>query len=141
MNRAEALLARLGSRRAAAMQFLRFCGVGLAGFFVDTGVVYATKAEIGLYWGGVVAFIAAASFTWLGNRLWTFRGQGGGSAARQWVRFVLSNTGGFILNRGTYFTLVTISPTCAAHPELAIFAGLVVGVFLNFTLSRKLVFR
>ena len=122
-------------------QFLRFGSVGAAGFVVDTAIVYATRGALGLYGAGAVAYLGAATATWLCNRIWTFRGRGGGPVHRQWLAFLAANLVGFVLNRGTYFSLVTVSATCAEAPVLAVGAGAVAGMFLNFHLSRSLVFR
>jgi putative flippase GtrA len=46
-----------------------------------------------------------------------------------------------VLNRGTYAVLVTFVPLCAAEPVWAVAAGAVAGMFLNFSLSRAMVFR
>jgi putative flippase GtrA len=123
------------------MQFLRFGTVGLAGFVVDTATVYATRGTLGLYGAGTDAYLTAASANWLFNRIWTFSGQGSGPAHRQWLAFLATNLLGFTLNRGTYFILVTLSATCAAQPVFAVAAGAVAGMFLNFHLSRSVVFR
>jgi len=37
--------------------------------------------------------------------------------------------------------LVTVSPVCAENPVLAVAAGSLAGMFANFSLSRRLVFR
>ena len=142
----EAMLARftpdaLRAKLPLFVQFLRFGTVGVAGFVVDTATVYATRGALGLYGAGTVAYLTAATATWLFNRLWTFRGSGSGPAHRQWMAFLAANLLGFVLNRGTYFTLVTISATCAAEPVLAVAAGAIAGMFINFHLSRSVVFR
>lgn len=136
------IAALLGPRHAAlALDFLRFGTVGAVGFTVETAVVYASRAAIGLYWGGVVAYLVAASCNWLINRLWTFRGRGAGPMHRQWALFLAANAVGFAANRGAYFALITFSPLAFDHPVLAIFAGTLSGMFLNFHLSRRIVFR
>lgn len=129
------------SRLALIAQFARFGVVGGIGFGVDTAVVYASKAWLGLYGAGVLSYVVAASGNWLLNRLWTFRGQGGGPVHRQWLLFVAANLVGFVLNRGVYALLVTFSELCVAYPVLAIAAGSAAGMFVNFALSRRLVFR
>ena len=68
-------------------------------------------------------------------------GKGGGPAHRQWVRFLAANAFGFTLNRGTYALLVTFVAVCAAQPIFATAAGAIAGMFLNFSLSRAMVFR
>lgn len=122
-------------------QFTKFGMVGFCGFIVDTGVVYGLRGSIGLYWAGLASYFIAASFTWAANRLWTFRGFGSGPAHRQWARFLGANTLGFSLNRGTYMLLITFVPLCAHQPVLATFSGAVAGMFVNFNMSRVLVFR
>jgi putative flippase GtrA len=126
---------------ALIAQFLRFGTVGGMGFFVDTAVVYATKGLVGLYWAGGLAYPVAATFTWAVNRFWTFRGASTGSARAQWARFLAVNLIGFVLNRGAYFALIFTSELCAAYPIIAVAAGAVAGMFTNFVLSRRLVFK
>ncbi len=126
---------------ALLSDFLRFGSVGFVGFLVDTIVVYGLRAWVGLYVAGLLSFLVAATVTWGLNRIWTFRGRGGGPMYRQWVQFLAANSLGFVLNRGTYFSLVTFSAVCAEHPILAIVGGVIMGMFANFHLSRKHVFR
>jgi putative flippase GtrA len=129
------------ARIVTLVQFLMFGTVGAIGFVADTATVYAFRYSLGLYGAGAVAYCVAASVTWLLNRLWTFRGQGSGPAHQQWARFLMVNLGGFVLNRGTYAALVTFVPLCADEPVYAVGAGAIAGMFLNFSLSRAMVFR
>ena len=123
-------------------QFVQFGCVGVAGFVVDTAVVYAVRGWAGLYWGGALAYAVAVTCTWWLNRVWTFRGIGNvGPMHRQWAKFVVVNLPGLCLNLGTYFALVAATAVCATHPVIAIFAGAIAGMFANFTLSRAVVFR
>ena len=125
-----------------AGQFLRFGVVGAGGFLVDTAVLYlALWAGAGLYAGRVVSYVAAASFTFLLNRAWTFRGAPKRHAGRQWALFLVVNLIGFALNYGTYAVLVAVSPLAAAHPVLGVAAGSIAGLGGNFLASRRFVFR
>jgi len=123
-----------------AMQFLRFGTVGAAGFVVDTAAVYLLRGWLGLYGAGAAAYVGAATFTWLLNRIWTFRGAHRGGIGRQWALFLAAQSLGFVVNRGVFATLVTVSPLCEAHPVLAVFAGTLAGMFLNFATARRFVF-
>lgn len=140
-----AVLARLlGPKRAAlAQEFLRFGVVGTIGFLVDTGVLYgAIWLGAGLYLGRAISYVTAATTTWALNRAWTFRGRGSGAPIhRQWALFVVVNLGGFTLNYGTYAAMVATMPFVAANPIIGVAAGSIVGMFANFALSRRLVFR
>jgi putative flippase GtrA len=125
---------------ALVAQFLRFGTVGAIGFLIDTATVYTLRGSLGLYGAGMVSYLLAATSNWALNRAWTFRGQGGGPAHRQWARFLGVCLVGFVLNRGTYAALVTWVPLCAAQPVFAVAAGSVAGMFVNFALSRRVVF-
>jgi putative flippase GtrA len=129
------------ARVATLIQFAMFGTVGVVGFMADTATVYSLRYWLGLYGAGAAAYGVAATVTWLLNRLWTFRGRGSGPAHHQWARFLFVNLGGFILNRGTYALLVTFVALCAAEPVYAVAAGAVAGMFVNFSLSRSVVFR
>jgi putative flippase GtrA len=124
------------------VQFGMFGMVGLVGFVIDTATVYALRHAVGLYVAGLAAYFTAASVTWICNRLWTFR-----HLARtetwhvQWRRFLAANLVGFAINRGVYALLVTFVDAAAREPVIAVFAGAVAGLTLNFNLSRKVVFR
>ncbi|WP_158932061.1 GtrA family protein [Acidisphaera sp. S103] len=128
-------------RIAMAVQFMRFGVVGLAGLVVDTATVYGLRHSLGLYGAGLVAYVFAATGNWVLNRIWTFRGLGSGPAHRQWAMFMMTNLGGFVLNRGTYAILVTFVAAAADQPVIATTAGSIAGMFVNFSLSRRLVFR
>ena len=126
-------------RLALLRQFMAFGTVGTIGFLINTAAVYATRGVLGLYGAGVVAYVLAATGTL--NRVWTFRGRGTQPILRQWSLFLFASLGGFIPNWVTYAVLVTVSPLCAEHPILAVAAGAVAGMFVNFALSRRVVFR
>ena len=123
-----------------AMQFLRFGTVGAAGFIVDTAVVYGLRGTIGIYAAGAAAYVVAASFTWVFNRLWTFSSAPRVAAHRQWAVFLATQSVGFVVNRGVFAALVTWSDVCAAYPVLAIAFGMAAGMFLNFAAARRYVF-
>jgi putative flippase GtrA len=131
------LLARTG----ISADFIRFGIVGVLGFCCDTGTVYATRAHAGLYAAGALGFLVAATANWMVNRWWTFRHKRHGAAHVQWLKFLAANFVGFIFNRGTFFTLVTLSALCRAQPVLAILAGTAAGLVFNYFLSKRLVFR
>jgi putative flippase GtrA len=128
-------------RLAVLAEFLMFAVVGSIGVIVDTAVVYALRRPLGLIAAGFASYAVSATVGWLLNRYWTFRGRGGGPAHRQWALFLLANLSGFVLNRGVYVLLVTFVPLCAEQPVFATSAGAIAGMFSNFFLSRRLVFR
>jgi putative flippase GtrA len=129
------------AQRVVAAQFIRFGMVGGMGFVVDTATVYALRGVLGLYGAGIAAYAVAATGNWALNRIWTFKGQGSAAAHRQWALFFVTNLAGFALNRGTYALLVTYVALAADQPVIATASGAVAGMFVNFYLSRRVVFR
>ncbi|WP_291297962.1 GtrA family protein [Elioraea sp.] len=134
--RAEALKALIG-------QIMRFGVVGVIGFVVDTATVYGLHFSAGadLYTAGALAYVVAATTTWALNRAWTFRTASRERPARQWALFLAVQLIGFALNRGTYAALVTFLPLAAAHPVIAVAAGSIAGMGVNFITARAIVFR
>ena len=128
-------------RVALLQQFLAFGTVGTICFLVDTAFVYALRGALGLYAAGLASYVVAATVGWALNRAWTFRGAASTSMLRQWSTFLVAGLGGLALNRGVYFTLITVSETCVEHPVIAVAAGSVSDMFLNFAMSRRVVFR
>jgi putative flippase GtrA len=123
---------------ALIRQFLRFGTVGAVGFFIDTATVYSVRSAVGLYAAGIAGYLTAATGNWALNRIWTFRDTSdSGPAWRQWLLFLAANFVGFLLNRGTYVVLIAFSPLCDTYPVLAIAAGSLAGMFVNFALSRR----
>lgn len=123
-------------------RLLKFGIVGSAGYIWDTSTVYALRPLIGLSLATLAAYFVAATLNWIANRFWTF-----GDAGRyehpvlQWLRFLTANSLGFFLNRGTVYTLFYLEPFCRTYPFLALAAGSFAGLFANFALSKRLVFR
>jgi putative flippase GtrA len=128
-------------RQLLLRQFLQFAVIGVAGFLWDTAVVYATAPLIGPYAAGVVSFFIVGTINWLANRYWTYRHLSHAAMHRQLVMFLVANTVGFVLNRGTYAALIATQPFVAHHLVFAVAAGAGAGMFVNFFLSRRLVFR
>lgn len=130
------------SRFPIITQFLRFGVVGTAGFVMDSAVLLGILAlGAGPYAGRVVSYLAAASLTFALNRTWTFRAAARAPVARQWGSFVALNLLGFAANYGTYAALLAASPLVADQPVLGVAAGSIAGMFINFAVSRRFVFK
>lgn len=143
---------RRPKRKAAApisafKQFLRFGVVGAAGFVVDAGTLWAVRLLWGLdpYSARVLSYLAAATATWALNRRYTFVGADRRGALGQWLRFLFANLGGGAVNYLTYALLIssTSLPDLPAGLGLtvAVGAGSLAGLLVNFVASRQLVFK
>jgi putative flippase GtrA len=126
------------------VQFLRFAIIGAAGFLVDVGVLYLLRRSgLDLYSARVFSFIAAASITWLGNRLFTFRsasGAGRGLSA-EWSLYLGAMTFGGLVNYGVYALLITLLALFRDNPWLAVAGGTGAGMLINFLFARRILYR
>jgi len=122
-------------------RFVRFALVGAAGFLVDIATLYGAFAlGLGLYLGRVVSYLSAATFTWAVNRRFTFATSAPPSLA-EWLRFVLANVSGGLVNYLTYAALVTWAPGLFAYPAFAVACGSIAGLIVNYRASERFVFR
>lgn len=122
------------------VQFLRFGVVGVIGFVVNAGLVEWLARDVGPIWAQCLAFPVAVTVTWWLNRRYTF-GASGRAIHHEWLRFVLANSLGWLANNGTYFWLVLNVGWAFDRPSLAVAAGSLAGMFLNFGASRWIVFK
>jgi putative flippase GtrA len=125
-------------------QLMRFSMIGAAGFVVDVGVLYLlSRSGIDLYSARAGSFIAAASFTWLGNRLFTFAAAA--SLHRRltgdWFLYLGAMTLGAAINYGVYALLITFIAVFHDHPWLAVAAGTGAALLINFTMARNVIYR
>lgn len=128
------------------LSILRFAIIGALGLPVDAGVLWLMTHKAGLdpYSGRIVSWLCAATFTWIGNRYFTFRGaraRGVAGTVKEWLRFLVANAVGGLVNVGLYSTLVRFAPPPANNLYIALILGVLAGLIFNFTLSKKLVFK
>jgi putative flippase GtrA len=132
-------------QRWSQSAFLRFAFIGTVAFVIDTIVLYILLwIGIGHYRGRVVSYLTALTFTWYGNRRITFvstRAHGARGIAAEWVRYLMANLTGGLVNYLMYAWLVSAFPIVRENPVLGVAAGAIAGLSVNFTLSKMLVFR
>lgn len=130
--------------KLSRLSILRFAIVGALGMPVDWGALH-----LFMDWGAprdgarLAAWVCAASFTWAGNRYFTFaasRARGRG-VFTEWARFLAANAVGGIANVGSFLALTHFAPPPWNGTNVAFVIGVLVGLVFNFTLSKKIVFR
>ncbi len=121
-------------------QLISFGGVGTLGFLIDAAVFTIANLFLNnLYLSRLVSYLAAASFTWLLNRKFTFAASDR-PPVQEWGRFVLVQTVGGAVNYGVYAILVSTYAFFTAHPVAAIAAGSIAGMGVNFLSAKFYVF-
>ena len=85
--------------------------------------------------------MAAATTTWFLNRNLTFAGYRTHSLGKEWLKFVLLNACGGLINYSVYAAYVKIHGS-ASHDLLAgVALGSLAGMVANFFVSRRFVFN
>jgi putative flippase GtrA len=124
-------------------QILRFGAVGIIGFVVDAASLRLCLMAFGLdfYSGRVISFLVAATTTYALNRIWTFGGQASTRPHRQLALWLVLMSGSALINYGTYVLCLQLDPIIRQWPELAVAAGSISAMGINFLAARFIVFR
>ncbi|MTV40120.1 GtrA family protein [Duganella radicis] len=120
-----------------------FALAGVGGLGVDTLVCYAGLA-LGLhfYLARLISFLCAVYFTWQVNRRWTFAaGTVPPASWGEWWRYLGAMLGGGAVNYLVSAVAVHLLPSWPLTPLLAVAAGSLAGMALNFISARLLVFK
>ena len=123
------------------IEVLKFGTVGGAAFIVNSVTVWVlmmtimseshTKAK-------VVASIVATIFSWLMNRLWTFREDRSENWKREGIEFALVNILGILVEAGcVFFTNYVLG---LRSPEASFISGTIIGTALG-TILRYFLYR
>ena len=123
-------------------QLAMFCIGGVIGFIVDAGILQLLV--VGLAWdrysGRLISFLCAATATWIFNRHYTFRGPRKHSLLFEWMRYVFAMSWGFACNYSAYWVCVYFFNFDGPWLILAVAAGSVAGLGVNYMASRHWVF-
>ncbi|HEY8010138.1 MAG TPA: GtrA family protein [Rudaea sp.] len=127
----------------AMRSFVMFCIGGVIGFIVDAGVlqILVTGFAWDRFSARLISFLFAATATWLFNRNYTFRGRRRHSRLGEWARYVLAMSGGFACNFAAYSALVLAFNVDRQWLVLAVAAGSVAGLGVNYFASRYWIYR
>jgi putative flippase GtrA len=127
---------------AAREQLIRFALVGSLGFLLDSGVLVIGLYYLGLghYFGRLVSYLCASTVTWYFHRIYTFKLNSLANRKRQFVSFVLLNSLGGLANYLVYVLLVANYELFREFPVVAVAIGALLGMFINYYLSKKIVF-
>ena len=115
---------------------------------VDSTILGCRHHWLGLdpFKGRALSMFCAMTFTWMGNRYFTFPRSAGArqSSAPSFMngcKFVAANIVGALVNFGVYAALVHFASAPLNNKYIALVIGVLAGLIFNFTLSKKLVFK
>ncbi|MEH6443548.1 MAG: GtrA family protein [Oceanospirillaceae bacterium] len=127
---------------------MRFACVGSIGFCVDALSLVLLAVYLPLPIARALSFWIAASSNWWLNRNFTFKhtskqhcDKKKRASCRQWLLFLCVSCIGFIPNWLCYVLLIEHFIWAEQMPVIAIIPGILLSMFLNYTLSKCWVFK
>ena len=123
-------------------QLVRFLFAGGIGFLVDTGVLYLMLwLGFGYYAGRAISFLCAVWATWQLNRRYTFTSSRNESIWAEWTRYLAAMSVGGCVNYAAYSAVVSMVRPAPWLPLLAVAAGSIAGLVVNFATAKWWVFK
>lgn len=129
---------------ATIRKFFLFGLAGGAGFVVDAGIAYLlVDTPLGFYGARVISFLVAVTTTWLINRSLAFKAQRSDHLPiwREFLTYLGAMLLGGVVNVGVSFALYAWFHPSKELSILCVAAGVGAGMFVNFLLADKLVFK
>lgn len=119
-----------------------FAFVGCVGFVVDAAVFSLFFELIGLpvFTARMIAFVCAATTTWAGNRVLTFKHRARVSRLTQWKKFMLAACFSALPNLLVFKISLHLLEGVQYAPYVALVLGVLAGMVSNYTLSSRWVF-
>lgn len=126
--------------------FIRFGIIGACGYLVGASVLALTTGPMRLDFaaGNALAIFIAMTFTWQGNRYFTFpdrRAKSLSGVLQEGLKFAGANSVGALANYLAALALVRYATFPLGNKFVAQAVGVLVGLIFNFTLSKTLVFK
>ncbi len=123
-------------------RLVRFAIVGVGGFVVDSTLfsVLFVYLQLPLVPSRVVSFVAAATATYLGNRLVTFQDKSEERLA-QFIKYFAVASFSAIPNLLAFKLVTMLFWQNNMGVAIAFVSGILIGMLSNFVLSRSLVFK
>lgn len=130
-------------------EFVQFGLVGALAFVIDAGLFNLFQhGPLGFLAGhpntaNVLSAAIATTFSWIANRLWTYRGRTRDNAAREALLFAFANIGGVLITQFClFFTHEVLGQHSALADNIAAYiVGFGLGTAFRFTFYHYIVFN
>src|SRR5262245_12726840 len=88
------------AQRPVVQQFIKFCLIGFTSMFIDVRISYYLVYDLHMNptLAKTISFLFAVTNGFIWNSRWTFRGLGSGKKHELYMKFVMVNCVGLVLN-------------------------------------------
>jgi putative flippase GtrA len=122
-------------------ELILFGVIGTVGLVVDIAVLYSLIPLLGLFVSRGISFLAAVVTTWFLNKSITFKGKKSSLPNhKELIAYIGLMLVGGAANYATYTWLILAYEYMRSSPFLAVAAGSLVGMCLNYSTSKFLLF-
>jgi putative flippase GtrA len=124
-------------------RFIRFSIIGTFGYLIDISIFFAINElyELSVYFSRIISFVFAATFSWYGNRLFTFASSKKKRVLKEWIDYLYSMTPGAAMNYLVFLIIVFSFENTQVVLFFAFSIGVLVGLLINYNLAKKYVFK
>ncbi len=126
-------------------KIIKFAFVGAVGFIVDSAMFMLCfhLCDFPIIVSRVVAFLFAATTTWIGNHWFTFHSNPNAAMALflEWQRSMLSSCISAIPNFCVFMVMISILGSELPFIYISLLIGVLIGMCSNYWLSKKWVFN
>jgi putative flippase GtrA len=130
------------AKKKYSIKLFLFVCVGALSFILDASILSLLIFDFG--WGHyisrVVSFLVAVPFSWLLNRMLTFRETATDNRKREYTLYLAIQGTGALLNFLIYSACIFFSSTMMDYPVLALAVGSGVAMLFNFTALERFAF-
>jgi dolichol-phosphate mannosyltransferase len=125
-------------------QFIKFCAIGSSGVLIDTVVLVGLVELLFLdpRFAAVFSFLAAVSWNYVFNRLWTFKREKKGTSNIRYIMFVIVCLFGLLIRIGVMHLLIEYAGMWKGrYYVFASMAGILAATIFNFMGSKYIAFN
>jgi putative flippase GtrA len=131
-------------------EFLKYCIVGAVGFIIDGGILLwlTNSANGGVnayfsdpYLARLISFPIAVTATWVLHRLWTFADGADAAKGRQYAGYFILQLAASLMNYAVYAGVIGLYGASQPILMLGFALGSAIGLTVNYSGARWLVFR
>lgn len=120
--------------------YFYFVIIGSLGFLIDATIFYLFSFQFDIFISRFFSIITAMMFTWLANRLFTFK-MDSCITVGEFLKYIVVNGIGALINFGIFIFLCKFSVFLSKYFIIAMIFSTLIAMLNNFIFSKVFVFK